>query len=108
MAKKKRKIALTQHLSKLKKIPNYISYIPRYSVARPSFKIKRILTEGEEFEIMKLVLDKFLWLGTGLFGWGLYVAITETFDASLYFILSGIVFMFLFSWIIVKEFEHRR
>jgi len=79
-----------------------------YSLNKTLFKLKRTLSEHEEFELMKLVLDKFLWLGTGLFGWGLYVTITQTFEEALYFILSGIVFVFLFAWILAKEFEQRR
>ncbi len=30
------------------------------------------MTEQQEFEIMKLVLDKFLWLGFIVMGWGMY------------------------------------
>ncbi len=106
MAKKKKKMALSKFLLKL---PKRISR-PVYTFERPvpMLRIKRTLSENEEFQIMKLVLDKFLWIGTGLFGWGIYVAITSTLEQALYFILSGIVVMFLFAWIIVKEFEHRR
>lgn len=106
MAKKKKKMAFSKLLLKLPKQAARSVYSFERPV--PILKIKRTLSENEEFEIMKLVLDKFLWIGTGLFGWGIYVAITSTIEQSLYFILSGIVFMFLFAWIIVKEFEHRR
>ncbi|MBI2141928.1 hypothetical protein HYU15_00370, partial [Candidatus Woesearchaeota archaeon] len=33
---------------------------------------KRKLSQQQEFEIMKLVLDKFLWLGFGIMSFGLY------------------------------------
>ena len=33
---------------------------------------KRVMHREEEFEIMKLVLDKFLWLGVLIIGYGLY------------------------------------
>ncbi len=33
---------------------------------------KKKLTRSEEFDIMKLVLDKFLWLGFGIMAYGLY------------------------------------
>ena len=34
--------------------------------------MKKRLTPSEEFEIMKLVLDKFLWLGVIIMAFGLY------------------------------------
>ena len=70
-------------------------------------KIKRRLTSTEEFEIMKLVLDKFLWIGTGLMGWGLYQSIISNPD-GLYFIIAGAVVLAIFSIIIVREFEQIR
>lgn len=69
---------------------------------------KRHLTQSEEFEIMKLVLDKFLWLGTGLFGVGLYLAITAELNDGLWFILAGTLVMIVFAWFIVREFERLR
>jgi hypothetical protein len=69
---------------------------------------KRRLTHTEEFEVMKLVMDKFLWLGTAFIGWGLYQSIVDTFRNGLWFIVSGAVIMLLFAWIIIKEFEHMR
>ncbi len=69
---------------------------------------KRRLTHTEEFEVMKLVMDKFLWLGTAFVGWGLYQSIVDTFKNGLWFIVSGAVIMLLFAWIIIKEFEHMR
>ena len=35
-------------------------------------KMKKRLTQSEEFEIMKLVLDKFLWLGFGIMAIGFF------------------------------------
>ena len=72
------------------------------------WKVRRPLTEHEEFEIMKIVLDKFLWLGTALLGWGLYTSIESTFQQGLYYMVAGAVIMGLFGWIIVKEFEFSR
>ena len=69
---------------------------------------KRRLSESEEFDIMKLVLDKFLWLSTALMGWGLYVIITTGDSAGMWFIGIGAVVMLLFAWIIIREFEHVR
>jgi len=71
-------------------------------------KIKRRLTHSEEFDIMRLVLDKFLWLGTAFVGWGLYKSIATTFMEGLWYIATGAVIMLVFAWIIVSEFEQMR
>ncbi len=66
---------------------------------------KKRLSEHEEFEIMKIVLDKFLWLGAGLLGFGLYTLITKTALEGVYYIGAGAFMMALFAWLIVREFE---
>ncbi len=71
-------------------------------------KVKRRLTSSEEFELMKLVMDKFLWLGTALMGFGLYVAIAQNITNGLYYILAGAIVMVLFAVIVVREFERIR
>lgn len=68
-------------------------------------KIKRRLAGHEEFEIMKMVLDKFLWLGTALMGWGLYKSISATWQDGLWYILAGALLALVFSWIVINEFE---
>ena len=67
--------------------------------------MKKRLTQGEEFEIMKLVLDKFLWLGFGIQAFGLFKMLTVSINEGLYYFVAGIVVLFLFLWIIVKEYE---
>ena len=57
---------------------------------------------------MKLVLDKFLWLGTALMGWGLYKSLAVGFQDGFWYILAGAILMLAFAWIIVKEFEQIR
>ena len=69
---------------------------------------KRRLTESEEFEIMKLVLDKFLWVGVGLSVYGLYLVITQAGNTGFYFLGSGVLLMILFTLVIVREFEQLR
>lgn len=66
---------------------------------------KKRLSEHEEFEIMKIVLDKFLWLGTILMAFGLYLMMTATIIEGLYYIIAGAVLMLLFAWLIIREFE---
>ncbi|MBI4145962.1 hypothetical protein HY489_01345 [Candidatus Woesearchaeota archaeon] len=71
-------------------------------------KVKRRLAGHEEFEIMKLVLDKFLWLGTALLGWGLYRSIAVDVQDGLWYIAAGALVMVLFAWFIIREFERIR
>ena len=71
-------------------------------------KLKRRLSEKEEFEIMKLVLDKFLWIGTVIMAWGLYKAIAGTFQDGIWFIIGGAVMFILFAWFVIREFEFIR
>lgn len=66
---------------------------------------KRRLDANEEFQIMKLVLDKFLWLGTGIAAFGLYVAFSSGFSEAIVYLAAGFIFFLLFAWIIIKEFE---
>lgn len=70
--------------------------------------IKRRLSESEEFDIMKLVLDKFLWIGAALMGWGLFRSIIDGFGEGFWFIFSGAVVMLLFAIVIIREFERMR
>ena len=64
------------------------------------------MTNDQEFQIMKLVLDKFLWLGFIVMGWGMYTTIN---DASilpgLWYMVGGAILLLLFAVIIVKEYE---
>ena len=67
---------------------------------------KRRMTEEQEFEIMKLVLDKFLWLGFIVMGWGMYSAISSSaILPGLWYMIAGAVLLILFLVIIVKEYE---
>ncbi|PIN74368.1 hypothetical protein COV20_00395 [Candidatus Woesearchaeota archaeon CG10_big_fil_rev_8_21_14_0_10_45_16] len=67
---------------------------------------KRKMTALQEFEIMKLVLDKFLWLGFIVMGWGMYLTIRDAaILPGLWYMLGGAVLLLLFLIIIVKEYE---
>ena len=71
-------------------------------------KMKKRLTISEEFEIMKLVLDKFLWLGFIIMGIGFYnVAVygLDRFIQGFGFMISGILILGLAVLILIKEFE---
>ena len=67
--------------------------------------MKRRLSEQQEFEIMKLVLDKFLWLGFGIMAFGLYQMYSQGIQMGLPWMVSGAVILLIFTWIIVKEYE---
>ena len=67
--------------------------------------MKRRLSEAQEFDILKLVLDKFLWLGFGIMAYGLYLSFKDTIQVGLSWIIAGAVILLIFTWIIVKEYE---
>ncbi|MDO8511080.1 MAG: hypothetical protein Q7S55_02850 [Nanoarchaeota archaeon] len=67
---------------------------------------KKQLSQAQEFEILKLVLDKFLWLGFIVMGWGMYVSLTaESVLEGVWHMIAGAVLLLLFSVIIIKEYE---
>lgn len=71
-------------------------------------KLKRRLSEEEEFEVLKLVLDKFLWFGFGIMAFGLYRTLTLSFRSGIWFIVAGAIILLLFAWFVRKEFEFVR
>jgi hypothetical protein len=67
---------------------------------------KRTLTRQEEFEIMKLVLDKFLWAGLFVLLYGLYLVLRQSQMAYGFWIMVGGAFvLLLFMALIIKEYE---
>lgn len=70
--------------------------------------MKKRLTQQEEFEILKLVLDKFLWLGFGIMVIGFYTlavsGVSELWRGAA-FIITGAIVLALFVIILVKEYE---
>ena len=67
---------------------------------------KKQMTEDQEFQIMKLVLDKFLWLGFIVMGWGMYQSIQSlSILPGLWYLIAGAVILILFMVLIVKEYE---
>ena len=68
-------------------------------------KMKKRLTQDQEFQIMKLVLDKFLWLGFGIMAFGVYNIFRGLTSDGLMMIIGGIFLLILFIWLIVKEYE---
>ena len=53
---------------------------------------KKRLTGDQEFQIMKLVLDKFLWLGFIVMGWGMYLSLSQgTVLPGLWYMIAGAI-----------------
>ncbi len=70
--------------------------------------MKKRLTQAEEFEIMKLVLDKFLWLGFGIMAYGFYSLVSGQFTSMSYgisLLVAGVIVLILFVGLLVKEYE---
>ena len=64
---------------------------------------KKRMSVDQEFQIMKLVLDKFLWLGFIVMGWGMYTAIRdEHILPGLWYMIAGAVLLLLFVILILK------
>ena len=67
--------------------------------------MKRSMTKQEEFEIMKLVLDKFLWVGVLLLGFGFYRLITDfSLGYGLFIMGAGAIVLVLFMIILVRQY----
>jgi len=71
--------------------------------------MKKRLTRSEEFEILKLVLDKFLWLGFGVMAFGLYTLMSGGIDEGLLrgfaFMIGGVLILLVFMALLIKEYE---
>lgn len=68
-------------------------------------KKKRKLTREEEFDILKLVLDKFLWVGVFILLYGFYYVVESSLQFGLWIVGAGALILVLFSGILIKEYE---
>jgi hypothetical protein len=70
-------------------------------------KMKRHMSHEEEFDIMKMVLDKFLWLGVGIMALGFYkmITLTENLLYGFSVLLAGSIILIIFIIILVKEYN---
>ena len=67
---------------------------------------KKQLTRQEEFEIMKLVMDKFLWLGVAIMAFGFYQLISlSDFWQGFSVLITGAVILLIFMAILMKEYK---
>jgi hypothetical protein len=67
--------------------------------------MKKRLTDQQEFEIMKLVLDKFLWIGTVVMMFGLWLIIQSQIMNGIAVMAIGVIVLLIFLCMIVKEYE---
>ncbi|MGV8151257.1 MAG: hypothetical protein ACP5NV_06025 [Candidatus Woesearchaeota archaeon] len=69
--------------------------------------MKKHLTRQEEFDILKIVIDKFLLLGVFLLGYGLFKIIegSEQFAVGLAVIIGGVILLVILTIILVREYE---
>jgi len=68
--------------------------------------MKKHLTRQEEFDILKIVIDKFMLLAVLLCGYGIYKIIESSdFTVGISVVLGGVILMIILSIIFVKEYE---
>jgi hypothetical protein len=68
--------------------------------------MKKRLTSQQEFEIMKLVLDKFLLVGFAVMVFGMWQMYeTGNIPMGLMWMVAGAILLLLFMLLIVKEYE---
>ncbi len=67
---------------------------------------KRMFTSDQEFQMMKLVLDKFLWVGTVVIVYGAYLmAVKADITDSLLMIAAGVIVFIIFIVMLVRDYE---
>jgi hypothetical protein len=69
---------------------------------------RRALSKKEEFDILKIVADKFLLFAMFILALGFYRLIVGvgTFNFNILIVISGIILLALFIALIVKEYEY--
>ncbi len=67
--------------------------------------MKKKLSKAQEFEVMKLVLDKYLWLGFLVMAFGMYKMMEVNIMSGIYYLIAGSIVLILFMVFIVKEYE---
>jgi hypothetical protein len=68
---------------------------------------KKKLTLDQEWQILLLVLDKFLWLGFGIMAYGLYVIVSTASSVfqGFAFMAIGALLLVLFMLLLIREYE---
>ena len=71
-------------------------------------KLKKRLTVDQEFERLKLVMDKFLWVGFLIMLFGLFQIYNANTAAGLYLVVGGAAILVVFMTILIREYEITR
>jgi len=73
-------------------------------------KSKKRLTRQEEFELMKIIIDKFLWVGIIITLIGIYRIISGigTLGYNIIVVIIGAIVMLLFNYLLLREFEYSK
>ena len=67
---------------------------------------KRTFTSDQEFQMMKMVLDKFLWIGVVVMVYGAYLlAVKADITDSLLLIAAAIVIFIIFIVLLIRDYE---
>ena len=67
--------------------------------------MKKRMTEQQEFEVMKLVFDKFLWAGFGIMFFGIYRMLTINIGNGIYYLILGAAILIALVIIIIREYD---
>ena len=67
--------------------------------------MKKRLSQDQEFQIMKLVLDKFLWIGLGILLFGFWELVQNDIANGVSCIVAGAIILLLFVFLILKHYE---
>ena len=70
--------------------------------------MKKRLTQDQEFSVMKMVMDKLLWIATIIAGFGFYKLYLGAFAEGLWIVLAGAVVFILFMVMIMREYQFLR
>ncbi|MBW3003994.1 hypothetical protein KY328_05075 [Candidatus Woesearchaeota archaeon] len=68
-------------------------------------RVKKKLSSAQEFEVMKLVLNKLLWLGFIVALFGLYEWYKNGIAEGIFPLIVGIVILVVFAVVLVWEYE---
>lgn len=68
------------------------------------------MTHDEEFQIFKLILDKYLWLGTIGIVSGIYLLLNKNYEWGLgaLILLVGIAILLMFTSFMIRNFDFRK
>lgn len=73
-------------------------------------KQKYHLTKAEEFQILKIVLDKYLWIGTIALMYGCFLLLNKQSDMELGIIITliGATILLIFTAIVGKDLNYKK